>query len=97
MQDNAEKEKGIESERCDLRGRLRSDHLDILDLKRLLSKLPQEDRTLIYMKFYLGYTLDEISEIVNKTAWHSENKDLWKPKKIKKRTANRGGMTYGLF
>lgn len=43
-----------------------SDQLDIMDLRRILSRLPQEDRTLIYMKFYLGYTLDEISEIVNK-------------------------------
>lgn len=43
-----------------------TEQAEIMDLKRLLDRLPKEDRTLIYMKFYLGYTLDEISEIVNK-------------------------------
>ncbi len=43
-----------------------ADRLDITDLKWLISQLSKEDRTLIYMKFYLGYTLDEIAQILEK-------------------------------
>lgn len=34
-----------------------------LDLKSILSKLPSQERTLLHMKYYLGYTFDDISGI----------------------------------
>lgn len=36
-----------------------------LDLESLLRKLPAADRILIYMKYYLGYTLEEIAQATN--------------------------------
>ena len=36
-----------------------------LDLENLLKELPQIERLLIYMKYYLGYTLEEISNVVD--------------------------------
>lgn len=36
-----------------------------IDLNMLLSNLPENDRALINMKFYLGFTLDEISDLTN--------------------------------
>lgn len=38
---------------------------DKIDLQSLLEQLPSLDRLIIYMKYYLGYTLNEISQIVN--------------------------------
>ncbi|MBS4536835.1 sigma-70 family RNA polymerase sigma factor [Clostridium sp. D2Q-11] len=38
---------------------------DKLDIEALLKELPELERSLIYMKYYLGYTLLEISEIVS--------------------------------
>ncbi|MCW3489762.1 sigma-70 family RNA polymerase sigma factor [Dethiobacter alkaliphilus] len=34
---------------------------DIIDLEKMLGELEPLDRLLIYMKYYLGYTLDEIA------------------------------------
>ncbi len=36
-----------------------------MDLESLLRKLPTSDRVLIYMKYYLGYTLEEIAQATN--------------------------------
>jgi len=36
-----------------------------IDLEILLDKLDPSDRILIYMKYYMGYTLEEIAEKVN--------------------------------
>lgn len=36
---------------------------DIIDVNNFLRQLPPLDRSLLYMKFYLGYTLDEISQL----------------------------------
>lgn len=36
-----------------------------IDLESLLGELNSLDRLLIYMKYYMGYTLDEIAESVN--------------------------------
>ncbi len=33
-----------------------------MDLEKLISKLPSTDRILIYMKYYMGYTLEEIAQ-----------------------------------
>lgn len=38
---------------------------DKLDLEILLNKLSPGDRLLIYMKYYLGYTLDEIAQLLD--------------------------------
>lgn len=35
-----------------------------LDLKMMLGKLDSQERMMIYMKYYLGYTLEEIAEII---------------------------------
>lgn len=35
-----------------------------LDLEGLLNNLPMVERTLIYMKYYMGYTLAEIADIM---------------------------------
>ena len=35
---------------------------DGIDLKECLKKLSENDRILIYMKYYMGYTLEEIAE-----------------------------------
>jgi RNA polymerase sigma-70 factor (ECF subfamily) len=36
-----------------------------MDLEDLLNKLPSSDRILIYMKYYMGYTLEEIAQATN--------------------------------
>lgn len=59
------------------------DRSGIMDLKRLLSLLPQEDRSLIYMKYYLGYTLDEIAQIVEKPSGTVRTKIYGALKKLK--------------
>lgn len=38
---------------------------EILDLNKALAQLQIIDRLLIYMKYYMGYTLEEISEATN--------------------------------
>jgi len=38
---------------------------DKVDLEILLGKLNPLDRLLIYMKYYLGYTLEEIAHTMN--------------------------------
>lgn len=38
---------------------------DKLDIEYILKELPEIERSLIYMKYYLGYTLKEISEVVD--------------------------------
>lgn len=41
-----------------------SNNLDeIIQLRMLLKELPQLERGLIYMKYYMGYTLEEIADI----------------------------------
>lgn len=47
---------------------LRAPDTDIdtkIDLEGLLSKLPSSDRILIYMKYYMGYTFEEIALATN--------------------------------
>ena len=44
------------------------DNLDVedkLDLDRLLMELPSQDRVMIYMKYYMGYTLEEIAQLMD--------------------------------
>lgn len=36
-----------------------------MDLEGLLNKLPSSDRILIHMKYYMGYTLEEIAQATN--------------------------------
>lgn len=36
-----------------------------IDLKIMIETLPHTERALVYMKFYSGYTLDEISQILS--------------------------------
>jgi RNA polymerase sigma-70 factor (ECF subfamily) len=42
-----------------------ADITEKLDVESLLHKLPAADRILIYMKYYMGYTLEEIAEAMN--------------------------------
>lgn len=42
-----------------------ADITERLDMENLLHKLPAADRILIYMKYYMGYTLEEIAEAMN--------------------------------
>ena len=41
-----------------------TDNHDTIDLKILLEKLPETERMIIYLKYYQGYTLHEISKIL---------------------------------
>jgi RNA polymerase sigma-70 factor (ECF subfamily) len=41
-----------------------TDNHDTIDLKILLGKLPETERMIIYLKYYQGYTLHEISKIL---------------------------------
>lgn len=39
-----------------------------IDLQVMLGRLPSPERILIYMKYYMGYTLDEIAEVMDMSA-----------------------------
>lgn len=54
-----------------------------MDLEVLLSKLPSSDRILIYMKYYLGYTLEEIAQATSMSCGTVKTKIYSNLKKFK--------------
>jgi len=46
-----------------LSGESKSEHIE--DLEELLNQVEPTERSMIYMKYYLGYSLDEISKITD--------------------------------
>jgi len=64
---------------------------DKLDIEVLLKELPELERSLIYMKYYLGYTLFEISEIVGLPEGTVKSKIYNNLKKMKTRL-DKGGL-----
>ena len=56
-----------------------------IDLENLLKELPEVDRILIYMKYYLGYTLEEISNVMSIPEGTVKSKIYNNLKKMKKR------------
>lgn len=54
-----------------------------MDLEGLLNKLPSADRILIYMKYYMGYTLEEIAQATNMSCGTVKTKIYSNLKKFK--------------
>lgn len=54
-----------------------------MDLENLLNKLPSSDRILIYMKYYMGYTLEEIAQATNMSCGTVKTKIYSNLKKFK--------------
>lgn len=54
-----------------------------MDLEILLKELDAQDRMLIYMKYYMGYTLIEISGLTDLSLWNIKSRIYGNLKKMK--------------
>lgn len=70
-------------------------HDDGIGIYNLLQDIPESERTMIHMKYYMGYTLQEISEIMDIPIGTAKTKIYSNIKKLKSMFENKEVSNYG--